>query len=151
MTRVKHAVYYWLAGNKRQRMRMRAACKSERARCFSEEQARRRAMFALLLFCCSASLLTPVRAHERSSMWWENIVGCNFMEEDWLANFRMSKNTFNFLCNELRHHITRNDTVMRKAISVEHRIAIALWYLASNADFRTISHLFGVSKKETGV
>ena len=34
---------------------------------------------------------------------------------------------------------------MRKAITVEKRVAIALWRLATNCEFRTIAHLFGVS------
>ena len=98
----------WLT--KKQRVRMRAtgykSNRDRRARFFSEEDARRKVMFALLILCSAATVLTPVRAlwtHERSSMWWENIVGRNFIEEDWLSNFRMSKKTFNFLCNELRH------------------------------------------------
>ena len=35
---------------------------------------------------------------------------------------------------------------MRKAIPLQQRIAIALWFLSTNADYRTIGHLFGVSK-----
>ena len=35
---------------------------------------------------------------------------------------------------------------MRKAIPVEQRVAIALWRLATTTDYRTIGHLFGVSK-----
>ncbi|XP_064384383.1 uncharacterized protein LOC135333340 [Halichondria panicea] len=35
---------------------------------------------------------------------------------------------------------------MRKAVPVEKRVAITLWYLATNSDYRTIGHLFGVSK-----
>ena len=35
---------------------------------------------------------------------------------------------------------------MRKAIPVEQRVALTLWLLATNADYRTIGHLFGVSK-----
>ena len=35
---------------------------------------------------------------------------------------------------------------MRKAIPVEQRVALTLWWLATTADFRTIGHLFGVSK-----
>ena len=35
---------------------------------------------------------------------------------------------------------------MRKAVTVEKRVAIALWFLATGADYRTIGHLFGVSK-----
>jgi hypothetical protein len=53
--------------------------------------------------------------------------------------------------NELKHEITKNDTVMRRAINVEKRVALTLWFLASNADFRTISHLFGVSKSSVSI
>lgn len=35
---------------------------------------------------------------------------------------------------------------MRKAIPVEQRVALTLWYLATNTDYRTIGHLFSVSK-----
>ena len=35
---------------------------------------------------------------------------------------------------------------MRRAVSVERRVALTLWFLATNSDYRTIGHLFGVSK-----
>jgi len=35
---------------------------------------------------------------------------------------------------------------MRKAVPTEQRIAITLWFLATNADYRTIGHLFGVAR-----
>ena len=35
---------------------------------------------------------------------------------------------------------------MRKAISTEQRVAITLWFLSTGSDYRTIGHLFGVSK-----
>jgi len=58
----------------------------------------------------------------------------------------MSHSTFTYLCNELRQAIQRRDTVMRKAIPVELRIALTLWRLATTTDYRNIGHLFGVSK-----
>ena len=58
----------------------------------------------------------------------------------------MSQATFNYLCNELRSTIQKTDTHLRKAVSVEQRVAITLWYLGTNSDYRTIGHLFGVSK-----
>ena len=66
----------------------------------------------------------------RSSMWWDHIVGSNFMAGDWLANFRVSRNTFLFMYNELKHDIIKNDTVMRKVIPVEQRVAITLCFLS---------------------
>lgn len=44
------------------------------------------------------------------------------------------------------HRLKKNDTVMRKAIPVEQRVALTLWFLSTGSDFRTIGHLFGVSK-----
>ena len=120
-----------------------------RQRKFREEQSRQRVMLSLLLCCCAVSLFMPTRAvwvRDRSRVWWDHIVGATFTPDDWLTNFRMSRNTFLYLCNELKAELVRSDTIMRKAISVEKRVAVTLWYLASNADFRTIGHLFGFSK-----
>ncbi|KAI0212315.1 hypothetical protein LSAT2_002792, partial [Lamellibrachia satsuma] len=63
-----------------------------------------------------------------------------------LANFRMSQNTFVYLCNQLRWSLHRGNTRLQKAISVAQRVAIATWRLATNDEYRTIGHLFGVSR-----
>ena len=55
-----------------------------------------------------------------------------FTAADWLTNFRMSKNTFLYMCNELRSHIEKHDRNMRSAITVEKRVAVTLWFLATN-------------------
>ncbi len=70
----------------------------------------------------------------------------SFSEDDWMNNFRMTKRTFNYLCEELHPFLHREDTNLRKAISVRKRVAVALWRLATNSDYRTIGHLFGISK-----
>ena len=117
---------------------------------FYQQQARERLLFA---FFMSASLVTMhwsavrvVWAKERSTYWWERIVKLTFSPNDWIENFRMSESTFTYLCNELRQTIKKKDTEMRKAIPVEQRVAITLWRLATTTDYRTIGHLFGVSK-----
>ena len=43
------------------------------------------------------------------------------------------------------------DTKFRKTISVEKRVAITIWRLATGSDYRTIGHLFGVAKGTTCV
>ena len=70
----------------------------------------------------------------------------SFDDEQWRANFRMSQRTFVHLCNEIRPEIVRQDTRFRHAISVEKRVAITLWRLATNGDYRSIGHMFGVAK-----
>ena len=69
----------------------------------------------------------------------------SFNEEDWLENFRMSRGTFLYLCAELKS-LEKRDSAMRRAISLEQRVATALWRLATNDDYRAIAHLFGVSR-----
>ena len=85
-------------------------------------------------------------AKERSSTWWEQVVNLTFTDQDWLENFRVSHSTFLYLCDELRAEVEKQNTIMRRAVSTEKRIAITLWFLATGADYRTIGHLFGVSK-----
>lgn len=69
-----------------------------------------------------------------------------FTAEEWVENFRVSKETFVHLCTRLKPVIARQDTRMRRAVSVEHRLAITLWCLATCAEYRTIGHLFGVAR-----
>ena len=62
----------------------------------------------------------------------------------WWENLRMSKDTFNYLCRELRPHISKKHTHMREPVSVERRLAITLWKLATNIEYRSIAQLFGL-------
>ncbi len=116
---------------------------------FTRRKAQERLFFAALMTMLVGGMFTSERlfwSKEKSSYWWEYIVCETFVHSDWIQNFRMSKRTFDYLCLELSPAIKKKDTPMRKAIGVQQRIAITLWYLASNSDFRTIAHLFGVSK-----
>ena len=42
-----------------------------------------------------------------------------FDEKDWYENFQMRKETFIYLCDELRPHIERQDAQLCPAISVQ--------------------------------
>lgn len=81
-----------------------------------------------------------------STDWWERVVMTEFQPSDWLDKFRMSRETFFYLCETLRPRLARQDTSFRLALPVEKRVAVALWRLASNIEYRTISALFGVGK-----
>ena len=66
---------------------------------------------------------------------------------EWKRHFRVNRTTFQHLCTELSgklQHASTSSTSMRTAVSVEKRVAIALWQVGTNVEYRTISHLFGV-------
>ncbi|XP_070547328.1 uncharacterized protein [Ptychodera flava] len=87
-----------------------------------------------------------VWTRERSDYWWRTIVMRSWNSRDWIENFRMTKDTFMYICTRLRRRIQRVDTRMRRAVSVELRVGITLWRLSTNCDYRTIGHLFGIAR-----
>ena len=88
---------------------------------------------------------------QRSVTWWEDVVLQSFEEHDWLENFRVSRGTFQYLCQQLRPALEKQNTVMRKSISVDRRVAITLWVLATTAEFCNVGHLLGVARNTVGV
>ena len=84
----------------------------------------------------------------RSSQWWDYVVCRTFTSADWIENFRMSRETFLYLCEQLHPRLSKQNTVtvMCNAITVERRVAISLWFLATSSEYRTIGHLFGVAR-----
>ena len=87
-----------------------------------------------------------VWSYERSAHWWDHIVLETFNDTDWLENFRLSRATFLYICNELSSVVTKQNTRFRKAISLKKRVAITLWVLATTVEYRTVGHLFGVAR-----
>lgn len=75
---------------------------------------------------------------ERAHPHWSNRM--------WIEHLRMTKETFNFICNELWARLRKKHTRFRRPISVEARVAMALWRLASGIDYRSIGQLFGVGR-----
>ena len=89
----------------------------------------------------ACSMLTAL---PQSGSWWETIVP-GLTRKQWLDNFRMSKESMPILVRQLRHDVERRDTLMRRAIDVERRIACVIWVLAAQCGYCTAGHLFGVS------
>ena len=100
----------------------------QRRNAFYKRQAQERLLFAFFMSITVLSMhwsaVRAVWAKERSTYWWERIVNSAFTLNDWLENFRMSHNTLVYLCNELRQTVEKENTVMRKAIPVEQRVAL---------------------------
>lgn len=106
----------------------------------------------MLMMMMAGGLHSSIRLRTRpwstipSTDWWERVVMTEFQPSDWLDKFRMSKETFFHLCDKLRPRLARQNTSFRQALPVEKRVAVALWRLASNVEYRIISSLFGVGK-----
>ena len=122
--------------------------KKRHRREFERRQIIERLMFVMLMsvMCWNPLPQRMIWTKEKSSHWWEQIVKSIFTPNDWLENFRISQSTFAYLCNELWSSIKKKNTVMRKAIPADMRVALTLWFLVTSANYHTIGHLFGVSK-----
>ncbi|XP_071653711.1 uncharacterized protein [Temnothorax longispinosus] len=85
---------------------------------------------------------------KRSNDFWQRIVGEHFTLSEWLATFRMSKETFTMLCDIIRTVLEPKPLflVSRQPLSVEKQVAIALYKLASCAEYRVVGDVMGVHK-----
>ena len=62
----------------------------------------------------------------------------------------MSLNTLEVLCRELKLHIEKKTMYMRVPVSIEKRVAVTLWRLATNIEYCTLSALFGSGRSTVG-
>ncbi len=128
------------------RIRSSAKRRMQLYRMFKARKSRALISTVLMMNSFKPSAERKVWCKVRSENWWHMIVKGNFEEDEWIQNFRMSKGTFESLCKEVHPFMYKQDTQMRKAIPVDKRVAVALWRLATNCDYRTIGHLFGIAK-----
>ncbi|XP_065426197.1 uncharacterized protein LOC101938094 isoform X1 [Chrysemys picta bellii] len=89
-------------------------------------------------------------ARETSTDWWDCIVLQVWDDSQWLRNFRLHKGTFMELCDLLSPALKHQNTRMRAALTVEKRVAIALWKLATPDRYRSVGNQFGVGKSTLG-
>nr|XP_048679537.1 uncharacterized protein LOC125623755 [Caretta caretta] len=89
-------------------------------------------------------------AWETSTDWWDRIVLQVWDDSQWLRNFRMRRGTFMELCDLLSPALKRMNTKMRAALTVEKRVAIALWKLATPDSYRSVGNQFRVGKSTVG-
>ncbi|KAG6938868.1 hypothetical protein G0U57_004517, partial [Chelydra serpentina] len=90
-------------------------------------------------------------ARETSTDWWDHIVLQVWDESQWLRNIRMRKGTFLELCELLSPALKHQDTRMRAALTIQKRVALALWKLATPDSYRSVANQFGVGKSTVGV
>ncbi|KAK6941353.1 Harbinger transposase-derived nuclease domain [Dillenia turbinata] len=81
---------------------------------------------------------------DRSKAWWDRCNHPDFPESDFRKAFRMSKATFDMICDELDSVVTKKDTMLRTAIPVRQRVAVCIWRLATGEPLRLVSKRFGL-------
>ncbi|XP_029967939.1 protein ANTAGONIST OF LIKE HETEROCHROMATIN PROTEIN 1-like [Salarias fasciatus] len=100
---------------------------------------RRRVLLRILARRCSPCVWT----HKRADEWWTTVVP-GFRNQQWIQNFRMSRGTFKYVCCRLKPALEKSDTNYRPSVPLDKRVAIAIWKLATNAEYRSAAQLFGV-------
>uniref|UniRef100_A0A8C9XPY7 Zgc:113227 n=1 Tax=Sander lucioperca TaxID=283035 RepID=A0A8C9XPY7_SANLU len=89
------------------------------------------------------SLQAILQLKPRSDHWWDTIVP-DFTPLQFMQNFRVSPESFEYICSHVKHAMGRRNTNYRLCVPIRKRVAIAIWKLATGGEYRTISHLFGV-------
>ncbi|KAJ1685476.1 hypothetical protein LUZ63_016866 [Rhynchospora breviuscula] len=99
----------------------------------------------------AASGGSPSRHHQRrlwvkdrSKDWWDRYNSPDLPEAEFKHAFRMSRATFEFLCEELGSAVAKEDTMLRAAIPVRQRVAVCIWRLATGEPLRVVSKRFGL-------
>ena len=76
--------------------------------------------------------------------YWDSTKRGLFGDGWWYQNLRMSRRTFVALCSILDPRLRKQATRLRMPVDVDEQVAVTLWRLASNIEYRTISQLFGL-------
>ncbi|KAI7803548.1 putative nuclease HARBI1-like [Triplophysa rosa] len=109
-------------------------------------------IFAFISKClCNGShnineqVLRRMKRKRAKLEWWECDVN-SFTETQFFENLRMSRATFDYLCQRLSSRLLRQDTQFKRPISVRKRVGVGLYWLAMGTGYRTLGNLFGIAK-----
>ncbi|KAK1418332.1 hypothetical protein QVD17_27475 [Tagetes erecta] len=80
----------------------------------------------------------------RSTDWWDKCNSNEFPEHEFKKAFRMGKDTFELICNELTSAVAKENTMLRDAVPVRQRVAVCIWRLATGEPLRLVSRRFGL-------
>ncbi|XP_062557829.1 putative nuclease HARBI1 [Armigeres subalbatus] len=110
---------------------------------------RRMANYYLRIAACEAQKKKRrIWSAVEKSTYWEADVP-KFSDYKFKNTFRVDRKTMAYLVTKL-YYLRKEDTCWRWAISLEKRIAIAMYALGSSAEYRTVASLFGVGRTTVG-
>ena len=111
-----------------------------------EKQRRQLPYYLCTGFALGLSSEKTIWEKQRSREWWPDIVKGTFSDDQWMENFRMTKATFEILCGYLCPSFPDQARSVWEPLQLDHRVAIAVYWMASSAEYHTIANLFGVGK-----
>mgnify|MGYP002804178431 FL=1 len=86
----------------------------------------------------------------RNNIWWKKIISGISLQDEWRENLRVSRETFDYLCNELRpkllSYFQKKETHLRKPVRVETQVAVTLYYLSDEGRLRKVANAFGLGR-----
>ncbi|XP_063147294.1 uncharacterized protein LOC134488882 [Candoia aspera] len=82
--------------------------------------------------------------------WWTELELTDWDDEQWVANFQMTRGTLFEIADRLRPQLQRQNTSLRQAVPVEERVGITVWWLATQASYREVAHRFGLGRTTVG-
>eukprot|EP00794_Sanderia_malayensis_P020675 gene20675-biopygen17064 len=82
----------------------------------------------------------------RTENWWQNVLNGLTREDEWILNFRMSREDFVALEEQLSLYIRPSEKSFRgDTISSSKKLAMTLYYLKDQGSLRMTSNAFGVA------
>lgn len=82
----------------------------------------------------------------RPQLWFQQLLNDRALDHWWKENFRVSRATFEYICQLVGPALRRQDTHMRDAIPIEKRVGASLWRLATGECYRSCGLMIGLSK-----
>ena len=78
--------------------------------------------------------------------WFQQLLNSNTLDHWWKENFRVSHDTFEYICQLVGLALQRQKTRMRDAILVQKRVGASLWQLATGDCYWSCGLMVGLAK-----
>ena len=79
----------------------------------------------------------------RPQNWFQQLLNSNALDHWWKENFKVSRDTFEYICQLVGPALQRQNTGMRDAIPVPKRVGASLWRLATGECYRSCGWWLG--------
>ena len=81
----------------------------------------------------------------RTDLWWQNLLGDDVPESCWKKNFRMTRQSFFSLADELRPFISpRENSPNYRSLTTEKKLAVTLYFLKDTGSLWMTANTFGI-------